>query len=396
MESCDVLIIGGGPAGSTFARKMRGSGMDIMVLDKNEFPRDKVCAGWVTPAVLKTLRIDTEEYRFRRVLQPITGFRTSLMSGAGVETRYEGIVSFGIRRSEFDHYLLERSGARLRLGEPLKTLRREKGLWIVNDQIKTPLVIGAGGNFCPVALYLDHQAKESKNIDDVHPSTSSGQTVNPFMLKSSRHENLVVAQEMEFEMDERQQGDCRIRPDTPELYFCDDLKGYGWCFRKGNFLNIGLGRNDKNGLSEHVRAFYCLLKEKGRVHKDTPAEFKGHAYLLYRQGSRNIVGEGVMLIGDAAGLAYPQSGEGIRPAVESALMAADVVISALGNYRRERLQRYPEMLTARFGKGSGSIFDMFPQGLKSMAGRGLMSSRWFTRNILLDRWFLHSHQPQLN
>ncbi len=370
MESCDILIVGGGPAGSSFAWKLRGSGLDILVLDKEFFPRDKVCAGWVTPEVLKTLRLDMEEYRQKAVLQPITGFRTSMMRGSEVETRYDGTVSFGIRRSEFDHYLLERSGTRLRLGEPLRSIRRENGLWIVNEQIKTPLVIGAGGHFCPVARILG-----------ARPSYS---------------ESGVVAQEMEFEMDEAQKNNCRIRPDTPELYFCEDLKGYGWCVRKGNFLNIGLGRNDKNKLSEHVRAFYCLLKEKGRIHQDTLANFKGHAYLLYRQASRNVIDDGVMLIGDAAGLAYPQSGEGIRPAVESALMAAEVVFLALGNYRKERLQRYPEMLTERFGKGSGGIFDMLPQGLKHLTARSLMSSKWFSRNILLDRWFLHSHQPPLS
>lgn len=370
MESCDILIVGGGPAGSSFAWKLRGSGLDILVLDKESFPREKVCAGWVTPEVLKTLRIDMEEYRLKAVLQPITGFRTSMMRGSEVETRYEETVSFGIRRSEFDHYLLERSGTRLRLGEPLKSIRRENGHWIVNEQFRTPLVIGAGGHFCPVARILGARPADS--------------------------ESGVVAQEMEFEMDEAQKSDCRIRPDTPELYFCEDLKGYGWCVRKGNFLNIGLGRNDKNKLPEHVRAFYCLLKEKGRIHQDTAANFKGHAYLLYSHIPKNVIDDGVMLIGDAAGLAYPQSGEGIRPAVESALMAAEVVFLALGNYRKERLQRYPEMLTERFGKGSVSIFEMLPQGLKHLAARRLMSSKWFSRNILLDRWFLHSHQPPLS
>lgn len=370
MESCDILIVGGGPAGSSFAWKLRGSGLDILLIDKESFPREKVCAGWVTPEVLKILRIDMEEYRLKAVLQPITGFRTSMMRGSEVETRYEETVSFGIRRSEFDHYLLERSGTRLRLGEPLRSIRRGNGHWVVNEQIQTPLVIGAGGHFCPVARILGARRADS--------------------------ESGVVAQEMEFEMDEAQKSDCRIRPDTPELYFCEDLKGYGWCVRKGNFLNIGLGRNDKNRLSEHVRAFYCLLKEKRRIHQDTPANFKGHAYLLYSHISKNVIDDGVMLIGDAAGLAYPQSGEGIRPAVESALMAAEVVFLALGNYRKERLQQYPEMLAERFGKVSVSIFEMLPQGLKHLAARRLMSSKWFSRNILLDRWFLHSHQPLLS
>ena len=74
MISCDILIIGGGPAGSACAWKLRESGLDVMILDKKQFPRDKICAGWITPAVVDELRLDLEDYRRGRVLEPITGF----------------------------------------------------------------------------------------------------------------------------------------------------------------------------------------------------------------------------------------------------------------------------------------------------------------------------------
>jgi flavin-dependent dehydrogenase len=60
MESCDALIIGGGPAGSSCAKQLRQHGMDVVVMDKAVFPRDKVCAGWITPAVVDALQLDTE------------------------------------------------------------------------------------------------------------------------------------------------------------------------------------------------------------------------------------------------------------------------------------------------------------------------------------------------
>ena len=97
-----------------------------MVLDKSTFPRDKVCAGWITPATTELLHLDKDEYSRGRVLQQISGFRTGMIGRAGVVTRYGRTISYGIRRSEFDHYLLKRSGARLRLGEPLRTMEREK------------------------------------------------------------------------------------------------------------------------------------------------------------------------------------------------------------------------------------------------------------------------------
>jgi flavin-dependent dehydrogenase len=151
VESCDALIIGGGPAGSSCAWQLHSRGLNVMVMDKSIFPRDKVCAGWITPAVTEALQLDHEDYARQHVMQPITAFRTGLIDGEDVETRYPATVSYGIRRCELDNYLLQRSGARLRQGEALKSLQRDGTRWIVNGTISTPLVIGAGGHFCPVA-----------------------------------------------------------------------------------------------------------------------------------------------------------------------------------------------------------------------------------------------------
>jgi|GEM_PF-4238341 len=58
---------------------------------------------------------------------------------------------------------------------------------------------------------------------------------------------------------------CQARGDTPELWFCRDLKGYAWVFRKGNFLNIGLGREDNHKLTDHLNAFVEDMKAQGRI-----------------------------------------------------------------------------------------------------------------------------------
>jgi geranylgeranyl reductase family protein len=370
MESCDALIVGGGPAGSTCAGALTRHGLDVRVLDQKVFPRDKVCAGWITPAVLDTLQIDAGDYAAGRVLQPITGFRTGMIDGDEVETRYPENVSFGIRRCEFDHYLLERSGARLRLGEPVRSIERRGDGWIVNGAIETPLLIGAGGHFCPVARFLGAQ--------------------------SCAPESVVAAKEIEFAMDTAQENACRVRPDTPELFFCKDLKGYGWCFRKGNYLNIGLGREDSHRLSEHLQAFCDFLRHRGKIPAGIPDRFHGHAYLLHGHGVRKLFDDGVVLIGDAAGLAYPESGEGIRPAVESALLAAQTLIEAARDYRQQRLAPYQQRLRDRLGPPRPA--DNVPwagQGLQHFIGGRLLSSAWFTRHVVLDRWFLHARQDAL-
>ena len=150
--TCDALIVGGGPAGSTCAWALRRAGLDVMVIDAAVFPRDKVCAGWITPQVVADLSLDVEEYRQGRTFQPITGFRVGIIDGREeIQTGYGHQVSYGIRRCEFDHFLLQRSGARVKAGTPVTSIRSTGKEWIVNDTIRTPLLIGAGGHFCPVA-----------------------------------------------------------------------------------------------------------------------------------------------------------------------------------------------------------------------------------------------------
>src|SRR4029077_12217728 len=89
----------------------------------------------------------------------------------------------------------------------------------------------------------------------------------------------------------------------------------------------------------------------GAVPAALPARWKGHAYLLYEARRPRLVDDGVLLVGDAAGLAYPASGEGVRPAVEWGVLAAETTLAARGQYARARLEPYRRELTARFGGG---------------------------------------------
>jgi geranylgeranyl reductase family protein len=371
METCEVLIVGGGPAGSSCARALVRAGIDVLVLDKAAFPRDKVCAGWITPAVVDELAIDLAEYAQARTLQPITGFRTGLIGHRPVCTPYDQPVSYGIRRCEFDHYLLARSGARTHLGEPFQNLKREGKRWVVNGEISAAMLVGAGGHFCPVAR----------------------QTAKPV----ENDETVILAQEIEFEMPADEAAVCRVEPQVPELYFCEDLKGYAWCFRKGNFLNIGLGREGETRLGTHVAAFCDWLHQEGRVPLNAGDRFHGHAYRLYRGRPRRVNSDGVVLIGDSAGLAYPQSGEGIRPAIESGLMAARVIVDAAGDYRQSRLDSLQHQIAARFGrlKSRPPRRGLVPDAMRRAIARRLLATHWFTRHVVINRWFLHSHQPAL-
>jgi flavin-dependent dehydrogenase len=111
------------------------------------------------------------------------------------------------------------------------------------------------------------------------------------------------------------------------------------------------------------------------------------------------VDDRLLLIGDAAGLAYAQSGEGIRPAIESGLLAARVIRETAGNFGAHHLGRYRTLLEDRFGRSGGEWISRLARRVPTRAAGtvagALMATRWFSRRILLDRWFLHAQQPSL-
>jgi flavin-dependent dehydrogenase len=384
MDSCDVLIVGGGPGGSSCARRLRQAGADVLVIDKAVFPRDKVCAGWITPQVVADLELDLDEYATGRTLQAIRGFRAGVIGRPqDVTTTYDRIVSYGIRRCEFDHYLLQRSGAQRRDGEAVTHIRRAQNKWIINDSITADIVVGAGGHFCPIARLL--------NDDDLAP----GSGLQASARKTAKREAaMVAAQEAEFPI-EADSASFAIDGETPELYFSADLNGYGWCFRKQNYLNVGLGLLDRHACSAATKSFVSYLQARGRIPASASWRWRGHAYLLAEPRARRVLDDGVVLIGDAAGLAYAQSGEGIRPAIESGIMAAAAIVNARGRYSRDDLAPYEQQLGARFGRSTEPRAVPLPAPIMSALAVGLMRVPSFVRHVVLNRWFLRASEPAL-
>jgi flavin-dependent dehydrogenase len=155
---------------------------------------------------------------------------------------------------------------------------------------------------------------------------------------------------------------------------------------------------DKKNLSRHMGEFRTSLQKRGYWGGEITGRLQGHAYLLYeRQGGRRCVSDGALLIGDAAGLSHPQSGEGILPAIESALLAADTILAANGDYRRDNLEPYAARLGNCFGDTGMEIpSSPLSSGLLRFLGARLLSNRWFARHIVLDRWFLHTNRQPLS
>jgi flavin-dependent dehydrogenase len=113
---------------------------------------------------------------------------------------------------------------------------------------------------------------------------------------------------------------------------------------------------------------------------------------------RRIIDDGVLLVGDAAEIADPQSGEGIRHAVESGLLAAQTIIEARGQFSSSRLEPYAARLQARFATVplSGAIARIVPDRVKPIVAEYLLDLPAFVKHVVLDQWFLHRRQAALD
>ncbi len=315
MIETEVLIIGGGPAGSACAWQLKKHDIACLILDKAAFPRVKPCAGWVTPDVFRLLEVSPEDYPLG-----LTRFGFFNISLRGLKFKLP-THQYAIRRIEFDNWLLQRSGVEY-CQQSVSTIEHDNGRYTINDQFSSKYLVGAGGTHCPVHRKLfSHRMQENKN-------------------------GLIVAKEEEFPY--------IYDDDTCYLWFFEDgLPGYAWYVPKTNgYLNVGVGGSAKkmkaNGTT--INQYWDLLVEKlevMRLVKDHAYKPLGHSYFL-RGPSPQFHDGNAFLVGDSLGLATKDMGEGIGPAIHSGLLAADA-ICLNRNYGIKSISRYsfPSILRLR-------------------------------------------------
>lgn len=326
MELLDVIVVGGGPAGSTCAGILKKKGFSVTVVDKASFPRSKLCAGWITNSVFTLLNISPEEYSRDNTLQPISSFVVWDRKHKAHPVDFGETVSYGILRKEFDGFLLKKSGVEILENYRVKHIRKMPGYIELNNDLRAKVIIGAGGHFCPVSKFLGN------GITDTYT---------------------LAAMESETLLDEQTIKKYIPYPGSPEIIYLEDLKGYAWFFSKGNYLTIGIGSLKKKELRRNLTGFLDTLKRAGRLPDEllkVIAPFQGHPYKIYPGGKRTLFGDRVLLTGDSAGLASSTSGEGILPAVRSAILAAETISEANGVYTRETLGEYQRKIVSVFGK----------------------------------------------
>jgi flavin-dependent dehydrogenase len=292
MRSCEVLIVGGGPAGSSAAWRLKRAGADVLVLDRERFPRLKLCAGWITPEVVRELEMDLDAYPHRLLTFP----RLRLHYGR-LHLRVP-CVQHSIRRFEWDAWLLERSGAPVEQHN-VRAIVADGAGFTVDGRYRCRYLIGAGGTRCPVYRELFRE------------------------LNPRAHELQIVTLEHEIQYDWHD-GDCH-------LWFCEEgLPGYSWYVPKeSGWLNVGVGgfaeriKNAGQDIKQHWA--HLAAKLGGELTRGAAYDPAGYSYFL--RGRVDVVRrDNAFITGDAAGLASRDLGEGIGPAIRSGLRAAEAIV----------------------------------------------------------------------
>ncbi|HKD52732.1 MAG TPA: NAD(P)/FAD-dependent oxidoreductase [Steroidobacteraceae bacterium] len=292
MRSCDVLIVGGGPAGSTAAWKLRRAGADVLVLDRESFPRLKLCAGWITPEVVRELGMDVASYPHRLLTFP------RLRVHLGRLHVPVACVQYSIRRFEFDAWLLERSGAPVQQ-HTVRHIAADGDGYVVDGVFRARYLIGAGGTRCPVYREL---------FRDLNPRASELQIVT-------------LEHEIEYEWHD---------PDCHLWFFEEGLPGYSWYVPKERgWLNVGVGAiaERMKARGQDIRQHWAHLAGKLDRSLAPGAHYDPGGYSYYLRGRVDVVRrDNAFITGDAAGLASRDLGEGIGPAIRSGLRAAAAIL----------------------------------------------------------------------
>jgi geranylgeranyl reductase family protein len=282
MERFDALVVGAGPAGSLAAFHLSRGGARVLLTDKARFPRDKPCGGGITVRAERQLpfSIDPVVEDDVDLFELRLGYRRHFRRKTG-----EPLIRMTQRR-RLDAFLVEQAreaGAEFRDG------------FRPDDTIDAEVVIGADG--------ANGTTGRKAGLDD-HLRT--------------------VALEGNAEVDlERFSGRAWIE-------FGVVPGGYGWVFPKADHVNVGVGGWHSEG--PQLRAHLARLCREHGIPERALSDVRGHRLTLRRPGSTAARGR-LALIGDAAGLVDPVSGDGIYEAVLSARLAAGNALDILAGRR---------------------------------------------------------------
>lgn len=349
----DVVVVGAGPAGSSVAYHLATMGIDVVVLEKAEFPRDKICGDGLTPSAVHELALmgmDTSTWTRNRGLRVIGGGHTIEMEWPDQKS----LPGYGMTRARtrLDHDLVLRAvGAGARLYEgctvtgPLTdgngrvvgvTARTGKGSGAREVAVRARLVVDAGGVSARLATSLG--IEKSRN----RPMGVAARTY----FRSPRSDEEWM--ESHLELWDGRPGESNLLP------------GYGWIFPMGDgTVNVGLGSVSSTARATTLPYRQVFAQWTAHLPEDwgfTPdnqiTPLRSAALPMSFNRTPHYT-EGLLLVGDAGGMVSPFNGEGIAPALRAGRLAADAVAQALSRTTRAGVDRamsaYPEQLRDEYG-----------------------------------------------
>jgi geranylgeranyl reductase family protein len=352
----DAIVVGAGPAGSAVATHLARAGLDVLLLEKSAFPREKVCGDGLTPRGVKQLidlGIDTSPqagWLHNRGLRVLGG-------GVTLELSWPELASFppyGVvrPRRDFDHLLVrhaQRAGARLQEHTTVTE--------VITDE-RTGRVCGVRARTGPERRPVSYRAPLTVACDGVSGRVAlsagigkrddrpMGVAVRRYYRSPRTHDDYL---ESHLELWDRSD------PHAPRL-----LPGYGWVFGMGDgTVNVGLGilstssaygRTDYRAL---LRSWLDGTPPQWGFREANATGSIGGAALPMGFNRTPHYRAGLLLVGDAGGMVNPFNGEGIAYALESAALAAQCAVQALarpdGPARERALAHYPVALRQSLG-----------------------------------------------
>lgn len=349
-EEAQVIVVGAGPAGSSAAFHLARAGVDVLLLEKSVFPREKVCGDGLTPrAVHQLIRMGVDikapGWTRSRGMRWVAGERQVQIDWPELG----GYPDFGLTRSrhDFDDILARHAvaaGARLRTGvkvtDPVTDRAgRVTGVTAVSgagDPVahRAPVVIAADGASARLALAMGLQRDTKRQI-----ATAARRYYRS--PERSREEYLELWADLRFPRSDRY------------------LPGYGWIFPMGDGrVNVGLGaiphrRHGKADLRATLDRWLARTPEAWGLREENAEGPVRSAALPLGFNRHPLYTGGLLLVGDSGGMISPWNGEGIGQALEAGEVAAETAALALAlpaGPRRERaLHHYPVEMNRRWG-----------------------------------------------
>jgi menaquinone-9 beta-reductase len=345
-ETTDVVVVGAGPAGSAISYYLATAGLDVLLLEKTHFPREKVCGDGLTPRAVKALTAmgvplpEDDGWLRNKGLRIIGG-------GGRIELDWPELSSYpgyGLvrARTDFDQILArhaEKAGVRLLEGAavtgPLLDDRTGRVTGVTTKdgrRFRGRLVVAADGNSSRLSVAMGLHKREDRPL---------GVAVRTYYT-SPRHNDDYLEAWLDLW-------------DGSAL-----LPGYGWIFGMGDGTsNVGVGLlNTSAGFGEIdyrdlLRRWLATMPvEWGFTEENRTQPVRGAALPMAFNRTPHYTG-GLVLVGDAGGMVNPFNGEGIAYALESAEIAARVIVQALARTsaagRELVLQTYPRQLKDAYG-----------------------------------------------